>query len=366
MIRRLFHPLDRYVFAEFTKIFVATALGFPVLLTVIDLTDNLDKYLNRNLPRGDIALSYLFALPEAMYLIQPAAVLFATIFTIGALTRHSEITAAKASGISFYRIAVPIFVGSVIVGGLAMVLSELAPIGNRRVVELRQEATFSTGTERYNFAFASEGGRVYKVQQLQVASGTAEALQIERRGLEGDSTYPTWIASANKARWQPQGGWVLQGGTLHILTGGGQHPNLTIAFDSLRDRQFRETPTQLMASPKAPRDMRYAELGRYIRALERSGSDVNAIKVDRALKIAIPVTCIIIAIFGAPLATSTQRGGAAWGIGLSLGVTITFLICIQMTKAIGGEAVMNPTLAAWVPNTLFGIGGLILLARVRT
>ena len=146
----------------------------------------------------------------------------------------------------------------------------------------------------------------------------------------------------------------------------GHRPNLSITFDSLRDRHFVETPTQLMASPRTPEDMRYAELGRYIRAMERSGSDVNTIKVDRALKIAVPITCIIIALFGAPLATSTQRGGAAWGIGLSLGVTITFLILIQLTKAIGGEAVLDPNLAAWLPNTLFGVGGLILLAKVRT
>jgi lipopolysaccharide export system permease protein len=364
VIRRLFHPLDRYVFAEFTKIFVATALGFPVLLTIIDLVDNLDRYLNRNLPPGDIALSYVYGLPEAMYYVLPAAVLFATVFTIGALTRHSEITAAKASGISFYRVAFPIFAGSVLVGALALVLSEVAPISNRRVVELRQEATYSSGTERYNFAFASEAGRVYKVQQLQVGTGSMEALQIERRGLEGDSSYPTWIASAQRARWQAQTGWVVLGGTMHVVSG--QRPNLTITFDSLRDRYFRETPTQLMASPKTPKDMRYAELGRYIKAMERSGSDVNAIKVDQALKIAIPITCIIIAIFGAPLATSTQRGGAAWGIGLSLGVTIMFLVCIQLTRAVGAEAVLDPVLAAWVPNTLFGIGGIALLARVRT
>jgi lipopolysaccharide export system permease protein len=364
VIRRLFHPLDRYVFAEFTKIFVATALGFPVLLTVIDLTDNLDKYLNRNLPRGDIALSYLYGLPEAMYLVLPAAVLFATIFTIGGLTRHSEITAAKASGISFYRVAAPIFVAAVLVGGLALVLSELAPIGNRRVVELRQEATFSGGTDRYNFAFGAGEGRVYKIQQLQVTTGSAEAVQIERRGLEGDSSYPTWIATSQRARWQAASGWLLLAGTMHVLTD--QRPNLSITYDSLRDRNFVETPTQLMASPKTPADMRYAELGRYIRAMERSGSDVNTIKVDRALKIAIPVTCIIIALFGAPLATSTQRGGAAWGIGLSLGVTITFLIFIQLTKAIGGEAVLDPDIAAWLPNTLFALGGFVLLAKVRT
>ncbi len=364
-MRRLLHPLDRYVLSEFTRIFVATALGFPVLLTIIDLTDNLDKYLARNLPRRDIALSYVYGFPEAMYLVLPAAVLFATVFSIGAFTRHSEITAAKASGISFHRLTRPIYAASVVAAALALVLSEAAPVGNRRRDELRQELNYTSGSERYNFAFASGEGRVYKIQQLRVATGSAEAVQIERRGLDSDtSSYPTWIATSQRARWQPNGGWLMLSGTMHVLAG--SRGDVAIAYDSLRDRLFHETPTQLMASPKAPEDMRYQELGRFIRALERSGSNVNAIKVDRALKIAVPITCIIIAIFGAPLATSTQRGGAAWGVGLSLGITITFLVSIQLTKAIGGQDVMDPILAAWTPNLLFGLIGVILLARVRT
>ena len=58
------------------------------------------------------------------------------------------------------------------------------------------------------------------------------------------------------------------------------------------------------------------------RQLLRSGSDVNKLRVERMLKIAIPVTCLIIALFGAPLATSTQRGGAAYGIAVSLGTPL--------------------------------------------
>ena len=34
----LLHPLDRYVFREFWKIFAATAVGFPLLVIVFDLT----------------------------------------------------------------------------------------------------------------------------------------------------------------------------------------------------------------------------------------------------------------------------------------------------------------------------------------
>jgi len=142
--------------------------------------------------------------------------------------------------------------------------------------------------------------------------------------------------------------------------------NVTFAFDSLRDRKMRETPLELTASPKAPQDMGYRDLSQFIAALERSGGDANELKVERALKIAVPVTCIIIVFFGAPLATSTRRGGAAFGVGVSLGTTVVFLVLIQLTKAIGGKGLVPPDLAAWLPNILFGIIGLIMLARVRT
>src|SRR3982750_5027885 len=114
--------LDRYVFTEFWKIFVTTALGFPILVNIIDLTDNLDKYLGQNLSAGRIALSYLYWLPDSMFMVLPAAVLFATVFAIGGFTRHAEVTAAKASGISFYRMVAPIFLASVLACGLDLAL----------------------------------------------------------------------------------------------------------------------------------------------------------------------------------------------------------------------------------------------------
>ena len=60
------------------------------------------------------------------------------------------------------------------------------------------------------------------------------------------------------------------------------------------------------------------------------------------------------------------RGGAAYGIGLSLAITLAFLIFIQLTKAIGGKAILDPEVAAWMPNVLFALGGGLLLWRVRT
>ena len=359
---RLGGPLDRYVFTEFWKILVTTALGFPLLLVVIDLTDNLEKFLARKLPRQDIALSYLYWIPESMFMVLPAAVLFATVFSIGALTRHSEITAAKASGISFYRLMLPIFVGALITAGLDLALAEVVPVTNARRNDLLEEDKFRGTTTRYNFAFQGEGGRVYKVGTLNTREATLQSLQLERRGTGME--FPTVIVAAENAQWRADSGWMLKTGEMKLVAD--STPDVAFAFDSLIDKQFAERPIEMMVKPRAPQEMRYAELSRFIRVQERSGGDANKERVERALKIAIPITCIIIALFGAPLATSTQRGGAAYGVGISLAITVVFLMLVQMTKAIGGKGLLPPDLAAWVPSMLFATVGVILLARVRT
>jgi lipopolysaccharide export system permease protein len=363
-MRSIVRQLDRYVFVEFWKIFISTALGFPLLLVVIDLTDNLNKYLSRNLPRENIVMSYVYWLPDSMFMVLPAAVLFATVFSIGGFTRHSEITAAKASGISFYRLIAPILLGAVLSCGLDLALGEVVPITNQRRADLLEEKSAAmTQTTRYNFAFAGEYGRIYKIGSLNTNMGTMDQAQIERKGLGID--YPTYVLTARTAHYDSHHGWTLGGGYLEVV------PDTTptsfaVSFDSLRDRRLTERPVEMMAKPRSPEEMRYEELTRFIRAQERSGSDANLLRVERALKIAIPATCIIIALFGAPLATTTQRGGTAYGIGVSLATTVIFLMMIQLTKAIGGKGLIPPDLAAWIPGVAFGIIGLVLMVRVRT
>ena len=362
LVSKLGGPLDRYVFKEFWKILVTTALGFPLLLVIIDLTDNLEKYLARNLPNRDIALSYLYWIPESMFMVIPAAVLFATVFSIGAFTRHSEITAAKASGISFHRIAMPIFLGALLAAALDLALGEIVPITNARRNDLLEEDKFRGSTLRYNFAFQGEYGRVYKIQTLNTATHSLDGLQIERKGTGPE--YPTILVAAERATWHADSGWIIHQGEMKLVSDSA--PDFSIAFARMLDNRFVEEPQDMMAKPRPPQEMRYEELSRFIQFAERSGSDANKERVERALKIAIPVTCIIIALFGAPLATSTQRGGAAYGIGISLGITVVFLLMVQLTKAIGAKGLMPPDLAAWVPSMIFGVLGLVLLARVRT
>ncbi len=356
-------PLDRYVLMEWTKIFLATALGLPVLLVIIDLTDHLQSYLDRSIPRGDIAMSYLYWLPQSMFLAMPAAVLFATVFAIGNFTRHSEITAAKASGISFYRMVAPLLLGAILAAGLDVLVAEVTPLSDARRNALLQVDRAANGSQRINFAYAADYGRVYKAQMLDVALGTLDRVQIERKGNGAD--YPTVIVSAISGRHDPKSGyWRLDQGEMHIIRDSA--PEVDVSFDALVDRRMTEKPADLMAKPRETSEMRLSELNRFIHSLERSGGDANPLRIDRALRFAIPLTCFVIALFGAPLATSTQRGGTAYGVGLSLLTAISFLLLTQLTKAVGNKGIISPDLIAFVPNALFFLVALVLLARTRT
>jgi lipopolysaccharide export system permease protein len=229
-------------------------------------------------------------------------------------------------------------------------------------MDILQGTLTSVTSDRYNFAYAADRGRIYKVGALHLVVPSIEGIVIERKGNGPD--YPSYVISSNNASYRTRQGWLLQKGAMHLLTDSMQ--NLTFSFDSLIDRHFTEPPKQLTLTQKAPTDMGFRELGRFITSMERSGAEVNELRVERMLKLAIPVTCIVILLFGAPLATSTQRGGAAYGVGLSLATTVIFLMLIQLMKGVGGKGIIPADLAAWLPSIIFGVVGVILFARVRT
>ncbi|MDX2120491.1 MAG: LptF/LptG family permease [Gemmatimonadota bacterium] len=355
--------LDRYVLRSWVLIFGLTAIGFPVVSIMINMTDNLERLLDRGLKLPEIVESYLYALPENIFLVMPAAVLFATVFTIGNLGRHSELTAAKAGGWSFHRLALPIYLAAIGAAGLSFVVGELAPEATSKQLELQKAKVAKPRTARYNFVFRADQGWVYTIRSLDVQHRMLRQLVFERQGKGPD--YPNLAITADSATYNDTlRTWQLWNGTSRRLLENGTQ--VTYRFASARLRALSQEPVDLLAEPKAPEEMRYRELTRYIEALQRSGNDTSKIEVDRALKIALPATCLVIALFGAPLAITSPRQGTAIGIAISLGTTVVFLSFIQLSKAVGVTGVVNPVAAAWAPNAVFLAAAVWLISRVRS
>ncbi|MDQ3556396.1 MAG: LptF/LptG family permease [Gemmatimonadota bacterium] len=353
--------LDRYVAGQFLATFIGLVLGLPLLFVVTDVTDNLDRYLDRGLGTGEVALAYLYQLPLFVQYAFPIAALVATVFTIGGMTAHLEISAAKAAGISFYRLLAPILVLAVLLTGVALALGEVVPVTNRlRAETLRESPTRHTGM-RSDFVFQTEDGKFLSVRRLDPAEGTMTEVVLEQPPAADRSSMH---GTASRATWTQGAGWKLEEGYIRYLTEEGAER--TFGFASLQRPAFRETPEDLLAEPLEAEEMRYTEISRFISAIERSGGDARPLRTERAQKIALPLAVLVIVLFGAPLATSTERGGAAYGVGISLAITLVYLMLFRVGKAAGSSGWMDPLLAAWGPNLLFFLGAVVLLARVRT
>ena len=353
--------LDRYIFRQFTLTFFMLVLGLPLLFVITDLTDHLDSYLARGVAMQKVALSYAFYLPQFVFWSMPIASLVATVFTIGNMTRHQEISAAKAGGISFFRLIVPILVLATILSVAAVGLGELIPVTNRMRAEALGERQQQVSPLRTNFVFQTQDGHILSVRRLDSESKEMVHLVLER---EASPNAPAIHGTAQQARWTARSGWTMENGHLRVLEAGGAERSFS--FTALRIPTLRETPEELLAEPKDPEEMRYAEIGRFIQAIERSGGDARELRVEQAQKLSLPLAILVIVLFGAPLSTSSQRGGAAYGIGISLGVTMVYLMLFKVGTAVGASGALHPLFAAWMPNVLFFVSALFLLARVRT
>lgn len=353
--------LDRYVAGEFLRLFTLFALSAPVLFILGDLTDQLDNYLDQGLTTQQVALSYLYQLPLFVLYSFPIAALIATVFTLSNMTRHSEVAAAKAGGISFFRLTAPLPLLGLLLTVGALGLSELVPITNR----MRSEAigeTESGRTSRSDFVYRSASGRVFSIRQLNVRSGHIRGVVVEREGDEPN--IPGIHVVARSASYTEDTGWTLENGYVRLFAG----PTVerSFRFERMRPLHFTETPDELLAEPREPEDMGYAELGRFIENLERSGGRPLELKVERAQKIALPLATLVIILFAAPLATSSHRSGPAYGVGISLAITIVYLMLLKVAGAAGATGALPPMLAAWLPNLAFLVAAGVMMTRVRT
>lgn len=352
--------LDRLIVGTFLKLFVLVLLACPPIFVIADIAENLDTYIDRGLTGVEVAWSYLYQTPLFIQWAFPIAALIATVFTVHSMTMHHEIVATKASGISFYRLIAPMVVAGMGLTIVSLGLSEIVPRTNRISARiLRAEAPGRSW--RSDFVYQSEEGLTWQVRRLTLADGRMSSIVLER---PTTASSPGLHVLASMAAWAPADGWSFAQGYLRILRA--DSTERAIEFDRLRLSEITETPEELLAIPPEPDEMTYAEIDHMARILQRTGGDANELLVKREQKIAIPFATIVIILFGAPLATSSKRGGAAYGIGISLAIVIAFLMLFQVSKALGEAGALQPLTAAWLPNVIFLGAAVIALVRVRT
>jgi len=352
--------LDRLVVGTFLRLFLLVLGAAPLLFILGDVTENLDVYLDRGVTGIEVVRAYVYQVPQFLQWSFPVAALVATVFTVHSMTAHREIVAAKAGGISFHRVVGPIVVAGLVLTVAALALGEIVPRANRIASQiLRAENPLRTW--RSDFVYRSQSGLTWQVSRLTASDGRMTGVIVER---PPDETGEAVHVLAESAYWRDDVGWTLQQGYLRSLRADSSEQ--TLEFDRLVMADLTERPEELLEAPREAEEMTYEEIERQAQIILRSGGDAKRLLVKREEKLAIPAATLVILLFGAPLATSSKRGGSAFGVGISLGIVILYMALFKVSGALGEAGALSPIVAAWSPNVLFLVGAIVLLARVRT
>lgn len=353
--------LDRFVLGTFLKLFTVFVVGAPLLFILVDVTDRLDRYLDRGLTLDQVAIGYLYQFPNFFLWAFPVAGLLASVFTIFPMTAHREVMAAKAGGISFYRLILPIVLAGILLTGAALGLSQLVPRTNQTAAELLGERE-RRQEWRSNFVYVTDSGESLAARRLTASDGRMQGVTLQR--ISRNSEDPTRHILADMALWHEEEGWIFQNGWIREVYPDGREE--ASRFTEYTPESLVEGPRDLLDTVRDEEEMTYAELGTLAERVSRSGGDTGRILTKREQQLAIPVATLVIILFGAPLATSSRRGGTAYGIGISLATTMLYLMILRVAGAMGYAGTLPAIVAAWLPNAIFAVGAAILLARVRT
>jgi LPS export ABC transporter permease LptG/LPS export ABC transporter permease LptF len=358
------NTMDRYVAREFTRYF-ALVLAALVVVYVLGLLIDVIADAFQNRIKGKVVLQYLlFEQPQILFFMLPLATLMANLVNFAIFTKTSELTAAKAGGISLYRLSVPVVLMGLMVSGACFSLQEyVLPYANRRAAELRDEIkkrpveTYNVLDRRwmmgqenqiYNYAFYDPGRR--RFNGLAVYRYSTEPFGITER------------LYAHEADWiDSEGAWNFKNGWRRNFREGGK----VEAFDELKVPGI-EPPSYFVKEERRSEQMTYLELGRYVADLKHAGFDVVRLEVALRAKLAFPLAALVTVLIGIPFSFTPGRKGALYGIGIAIAIGLSYYVITRLFAFMGETAMIPPGIAAWAPNALFSIGALYGLFNVRT
>ncbi len=347
-------------------------VSFVLLMLFFTFFELVGSIIRNHAPLS-LVIEYLINLtPSMVYQITPLAGLIAVLVVFGLMNRASEITAMKATGISLYRIVLPILViASLLAAGLFVFNEYYVPRANRRqqaernVIQGKPAQTYAHPGESWIFGKSkpNQPRAMFYYQYFDPGSNTFLNLSVFE--FNPQSFKLVKRAYAQTASWdQKDHRWILQNGWTRTF-----HNDETTHYQNFEVTtlpEMTETPHYFKKNVRPSSEMSFAQLRRYIAKLRQSGFDTVRLRVELNRKLADPLITLVMAILAVPFALSTGKRGSLAGIGVAIGVAIAYWLISGTFQAMGNVGMLPAMLAAWSPDILFGLAGGYLLLRTST
>jgi LPS export ABC transporter permease LptF/LPS export ABC transporter permease LptG len=360
--------LDDYVLRGFGFYLALIAGSFVTLLLVFTLFELLSDILRNQVSPLTVGEYLLNVTPYFLYYpIAPLSMLLAVLVTFGLLQRTNEITAIKATGISLYRVIVPVLIASTLVAGVLFLSDQFyLPYTNKRQDALRNQIkgkpaqTYLRPDRKWIFGQHSD---IYYYQFFDPDRDVFGGVSVFQ--FDPHSFQLTHRITADRARWSsPMGRWVYEQGWERSLNGSAIESYRR--FDVATYPQLAEAPVYFKKEIIQSSEMNYEELRRYIHDLEQSGFDVVRLRVQLQKKLAYPLITFVMAVLAVPFALSAGKRSALTGVATAIGIGVFYWIIAALFEDMGNLSQLPPAVAAWSPDLVFGCIGGYLILRMPT
>ncbi len=352
--------LDKYISKKFLGVVVFALIAFISIFIVVDLVEKLDTFIKHDVPKIIVLQFYLYSMPFIIVITLPVAMLLASLFSMGNLARRNEIIAMKSSGLSLYRILLPLFIISFIISTGALVFGEyVMPRASEKkefITDEYLEKEKESWRKRINNLYMQhDQDRRISMRYFHATKETGYGVSIKKFA-DQELVYRI---DARKMVWEDSV-WVLYDGYERSFN---NDIETAVSFQQKTLQDENLTPKDFSKVLKLSEEMSYKELKAFIQEVRTNGGDPNQWLVDLYLKISVPFASFIIVLFGAPLSSRKRRGGAMTGFGISLAICFVYFGIVKTFQAMGHNGHIQPFFAAWVANFIFGFGGIIALYK---
>ena len=359
--------LDVYLLRSFVYYFLLLTIGFILLYEVFTFFELLDDIAQHRTSFVELIQYFIYLACYLFYQLAPLAALVAVLITLGVMTKNNELVAFKASGLSLYRIAVPLLItGAVLATSLVLLDDTYLPYANQRQDALRNQIkgrpaqTFYQPNQRWIFG---ENAKVYNYDLfdpdhqlfggLNVFELDPATFEVRRR------------IYAARGHWDAQQRiWILESGWIRDFDHG--HVVRFAPFLANALSELNEPPSYFNREVRQYYQMTWWELKRYIADLGQAGFDVARLSVQLQRKISFPLIAPIIILLAIPFSILVGTRGAIGGLALGVGIAIVYWAAAALTEAMGAVGQLPPLLAAWAPDTVFGFLGLYFFLKMPT
>jgi lipopolysaccharide export system permease protein len=372
--------LDRYLLRELLIPFGYCLFGFLIFWDSSELFTDLSMFQRLKLSALEVVSYYGVRTPEILITILPVSFLLALLYTLTQLARHHEITAIRAAGVGMFRLALPyLAVGFVLSLGVFAMNELWVPPAVEAAEELLARhqpgaASAKQRTREENLTFYNSGERRWWIiESYHVPTG--DMLRPKVVWLEPDGTRRDIIAEGAS---YADGAWEFTNGHSVVYTTNAAVVPTPQPFDTLSMAVFKETPEQIRSEikigrlfgPKASAKLqRKAQLSIHeILEYKRlhPGERNRAAFLDTKLhgRLAVPWTCLVVVLIALPFGAASARRNVFAGVASSILICFVYFVLQQLSLTFGTAGTVQPWVAAWAPNALFGMAGLVATARV--